>query len=200
MDIIPIAREIHHILAVNTPIRIGRPRPSSVIDIIETNHNLLVLLSEGAGNRILIGSKAPQSFAARDVDTKADTIALRGHGFTTGDGPYRVSSTGALPEGLSSSVDYHVICVSPNAFRLAASRAQALCDMSLDITTKGTRTHTITGIQNAAFPPRKSVTNGSGGLLLSAGQSLVVPAPDCFTVVGEAGAVLTYFFLDRYPT
>jgi hypothetical protein len=51
-------------------------------------------------------------------------------------------------------------------------------------------------VQNVAFPPAATIQDGSGGLLLLAGQSVVIQAPKSFTVVGDTDAVLTYFFVE----
>jgi hypothetical protein len=101
-----------------------------------------------------------------------------------------------LPAGSATATDYYAIAVDDDTFQLASSRANALDGVELDLTSQGSGTHTISGVQNVSFPPAATVQDGSGGLLLLAGQSVVIQAPDSFTVVGETGAILTYFFVE----
>lgn len=196
MEIIPLGREVNHVLAADTPLRVDKPAVSAVAEWPPRVNRQLALIGEGASNRVLIGSKAPQDFIPADVDTATDAITITAHGFVTGDGPYQVSSTGTLPGGLAVSTDYFAIVVDADIFQLASNRTNALAGTAIDITSQGTGTHTITGVQNVAFPPTNTVQDGSGGLLILPGQSLVVPAPESFTVVGDTGAILTYFFIE----
>lgn len=56
----------------------------------------------------------------------------------------QVSTTGALPAGLSASTDYFVIYLTANTFSLATTLANAIAGTAIDITDTGTGTHTIT--------------------------------------------------------
>ena len=206
MEIIPLGREVNHVLAADTPLRVDKPAVSAIAEWPPRNKpavecppreiQYLALSGEGAENRILIGSKAPQDFVAADVDTTTDAITITAHGFVTGDGPYQVSSTGTLPGGLAASTDYYAVVIDANTFQLASSRANALVGTIVDLTSQGSGTHTITGLQNVGFPPTSTVQDGSGGLLILPGQSLVIPAPESFTIVGNTDAILTYFFVE----
>jgi hypothetical protein len=97
---------------------------------------------------------------------------------------------------LATATDYYVIALDADTFQLATSRVNALNGSDIDLTDQGSGTHGITGVQNVAFPPAATIQDGSGGLLLLAGQSVVIQAPKTFTVVGDTGAVLTYFFVE----
>lgn len=74
---------------------------------------------------------------------------MTAHGFATGDGPYRLATTGTLPAAtpttLDSSTSYWVIRSDADNFKLATSRANAIALTAIDITTQGTGTHTIGG-------------------------------------------------------
>lgn len=74
--------------------------------------------------------------AASDVCTKT------GHGFQTGL-KGAASTDGVLPGGLSAT-DYYVIKIDANTFKLAASYADSLAGVAMDITDAGTGTHTFT--------------------------------------------------------
>ena len=66
--------------------------------------------------------------------------------FTTGQA-VRVSSTGTLPAGLSSSTTYYIIAVSGATYKLATTLVNALAGTGVDITDAGTGTHSIIGTQ-----------------------------------------------------
>lgn len=88
------------------------------------------------------------SLIAPTVGTFTITIAAPGvgtlttHGLNTGD-PIYLTTTGALPTGLSINTIYYVIWVDANTFRLATTFANA--NAGTAITTTGTQsgTHTI---------------------------------------------------------
>lgn len=69
-------------------------------------------------------------------------VTLNSHGFLTGESIF-LTTTGALPTGLSVDTLYFVISVDGNTFRLATSYANAIAGTS--ITTSGTQsgTHTL---------------------------------------------------------
>jgi hypothetical protein len=74
------------------------------------------------------------------------TLASGNHTFTTGDGPFTVSTTGTLPTGLSASTnDYLVFQPSDlDGIKLSTSKINALEESVVDITASGSGTHTIT--------------------------------------------------------
>lgn len=69
-------------------------------------------------------------------------VTLTGHGMVTGDQVY-LTTTGALPTGLTANTLYYVIYIDANSFNLATSRANAVA--STKIATSGTQsgTHTL---------------------------------------------------------
>jgi hypothetical protein len=196
MQITPLARAVNHVLAADTPLRVDLAPSSTHVEWPPRKSRFLALIGEGASNRILIGSRAPQDFPDADVVPADDAITLVAHGFETGDGPFRLSTNGTLPTGLATATDYYVIATDADTFQLATSRTNALDGSDVDLTDQGSGTHGITGVQNVAFPPAATIQDGSGGLLLLAGQSVVIQAPKSFTVVGDTDAVLTYFFVE----
>lgn len=84
------------------------------------------------------------------VNPTTDTItATANHGFTTGDGPFRMMSTGTLPGGVAGttetygkhgSTDYWVIVVDSTNVKLATSRANAIAGTAVDLTSVGSGT------------------------------------------------------------
>lgn len=88
-----------------------------------------------------------------NVGTFTTTIAAPGvmtltsHGLQTGDQVY-LTTTGALPTGLSANTLYYVVKVDANSFNLATSRANAYAGTK--ITTSGTQSGTHT-LRDCAF-------------------------------------------------
>lgn len=69
-------------------------------------------------------------------------VTLVAHGFTTGDSLY-ITTTGALPTGLSVNTLYYAITVTDDTFRLATSRANALVPTPITTTGSQSGTHTF---------------------------------------------------------
>jgi hypothetical protein len=85
-----------------------------------------------------------RTFVDGDVTVGADTIDDTGHGFITGEGPVRMTSSGTLPAGLAVDTDYWIIRVDDNTYKVATSRANALAGTDVDITAAaGSGTHTL---------------------------------------------------------
>lgn len=85
--------------------------------------------------------------------TELATSAL--HGMSTGDGPFRLSSTGGLPTGLTVDTDYWIIADATipggdfaNSFQFASSKANALASTEVLVTTDGTGVQTLRRNQN----------------------------------------------------
>lgn len=98
-------------------------------------------------------------------------VTLNSHGFLTGESIF-LTTTGALPTGLSVDTLYFVISVDGNTFRLATSYANAIAGTS--ITTSGTQsgTHTLfycsyglgSNTSNFKLPDLRSATIRGRGL------------------------------------
>lgn len=73
------------------------------------------------------------------ADVPTNVLHIAAHGRLTGDGPVRVSSTGAVPGGLDDDTDYWVVRISANFLKLAASfqDAMALSPVVVDLTDAG---------------------------------------------------------------
>jgi hypothetical protein len=97
---------------------------------------------DGVAQRMWLG--VDFTFVDGDVSVGNDTITETAHGFTTGEGPIRLTNSGgALPTGLATGTDYWVIVDDADTIRLATSRANALAGTDIDITAAaGGGTHT----------------------------------------------------------
>jgi len=71
-------------------------------------------------------------------------VTLTAHGLRTGDAVY-LTTTGALPTGLSVNTRYWVIRVTDDTFRLAASLADALAPTPIDTSGSQSGVHTAVG-------------------------------------------------------
>lgn len=70
------------------------------------------------------------------------TVTLNGHGFQTGDAVY-LTTTGALPTGLSANTIYYAVRVDANNFTLATSRANAYIPARINTSSAGSGVHTV---------------------------------------------------------
>ena len=96
----------------------------------------------GLAQRFWLG--ADQTFVDGDVTTGTDEVAVAAHGFSTGEGPFELTSSGTLPAGLALATEYWVISVSAGVLKFATSRANAIAGTAVDITAAaGGGTHTI---------------------------------------------------------
>lgn len=102
------------------------------------------LLEDDAGPGGIAIAETNQGVAP-ELDLDANTITLAAHNFNLGQ-VVRGTSTGTLPAGLSTGVDYYVIVVDANTIKLATSLANAQAGTAINITDYGTdgATHTLT--------------------------------------------------------
>lgn len=84
------------------------------------------------------------SFLAGAVDTGSDQITIASNDTLKTGTAVVMTTTGALPGGLSTSTTYYVIYVSSTAIKLATSRANAVAGTAIDLTSQGSGTHTAT--------------------------------------------------------
>jgi len=80
------------------------------------------------------------SFAYTAVNTSNSEVTIAGHGFTNGQGPMFLSSSGTLPSGAAANTAYWVIVVDANTVRLATTSPNALAGVYVTLTTQGTGT------------------------------------------------------------
>ena len=96
----------------------------------------------GGAQRFFLGPNF--DFVDGDVTVGTDEVAETAHGFTTGEGPFRLTTDGVLPAGLALLTDYWAIRIDDDNFKFALNRADALADVDVDITAAaGGGTHTV---------------------------------------------------------
>lgn len=113
-------------------------------------------------------------FAETFTAAATDIVTIAAHGLTTGDGPFRLTTTDTLPAGLNLATDYWVSVLTVNTFTLATSYANAIAGTPVDVTDTGTGTHTMTrpGYVNTAgdeYVFNNPVNVLAGSLLLASG-------------------------------
>jgi hypothetical protein len=97
---------------------------------------------------------------ASDIDLVNNLISEASHGYLTGlKGQLTTSS--ALPTGLSAVTDYFVIATSADTYKLASSLANANLGTAIDITAYGTGTQTFTPVATAMAFKVQSSNDGS---------------------------------------
>lgn len=93
--------------------------------------------------RIIIPAETynvPRTFTAATTDI----CTAAAHGYSTGY-MLRLSTSGALPGGLSAGTDYFAIRLTADTFKLASTYANAVAGTAVDVTSTGSGTHTLTG-------------------------------------------------------
>ena len=78
------------------------------------------------------------------VTNASDLFTKNGHALYTGDGPMQWTTAGVLPDGLSLLVDYFVIRIDANTFKVALSLEDALAGTVVAIADDGTGMPTLT--------------------------------------------------------
>ncbi len=110
----------------------------------------------GAGG---IGGVQTTAGVATEVSPSADTFTIPSHGFYEGV-KIRLTTTGTLPTGVTTGVDYFVIVVDTDTIQLAASLAAAQAGTEIDITdygvTASVNTVTATALAGATVKVEKS--------------------------------------------
>lgn len=94
----------------------------------------------GIQSVITDATPAADTFTA---DNTTNIFTNTAHGYVTGM-KCQVSTSGALPTGLSPATDYFVIKIDADTFKLASSLNNAIAGTAIDITTDGTGTQTLT--------------------------------------------------------
>lgn len=128
--------------------RVVTKRDAVVTTNIVTTENGTPFLVAGAKTisiQAVIDVNTPSAglSAAAAVNTTDNTITKAAHGFTTGlKGQFTTS--GGLPDGLSTSTDYFIIVVDADTYKVASSLVNAQAGTAIDITTQGTGNHTFT--------------------------------------------------------
>jgi len=123
-------------------------------------------------------------------------VTLTAHGLVTGDQIY-ITTTGALPTGLTANTLYYVIYIDANTVRLATTRANALVPTPINTTGSQSGVHTMffcpyglgDGSTTFNLPDRRGrVAAGSDAMGGTAASRLTGPTTTANTTFGQQGA------------
>ncbi len=151
---------------------------SGTLYAVATTLHPSVTASQGTGDTMVATAKA-----AGDIGNGIATIST----MASGDWDDATLLLGV-------DLDYFMIRVDDDDFRVALTRADALAGTQVDITLDGSGTATLTGTHNIAFGPSASIQDGSGGILMEAGESIELPANSVYTLVGDTSAITSFYF------
>jgi hypothetical protein len=88
------------------------------------NENVIVLQAEVGDWRLRPGDYVGFTFVTGDITAGVDTIDETDHGYSTGDGPFQITS-GDFPTGLAADTDYWVEEVDADTIALHSSQVNA---------------------------------------------------------------------------
>lgn len=96
----------------------------------------------------IVNKRKPLAFADLTFGTvtvnPTNTVGITAHGLQTGDGGERLTTTGALPAGLTIGTDFWIIVVDQNTVAFATSLANAYAGTKVLLTSTGSGTNKIT--------------------------------------------------------
>ncbi len=104
----------------------------------------LVMTMASSSGLVDESGNANERVSGPNVDWNVDdTFRATAHGMTTGDGPYRFTTTSALPTGISVDTNYWIIATTADTFQVATSHALALAGTEVNMSTSGDGVHTL---------------------------------------------------------
>lgn len=147
-------------------------------------------------NSNLLGDVAASTATATVTITIAapGVVSDTGHALNTGDKIY-LTTTGALPTGLSASTTYYVVKIDANSYSLASTRANAVAGTKITTTGSQSGTHsrfsgalTFSSI-DARIPGKISGNNDTAGYVGEMQRSTVTSASASGVTAGQFGNV-----------
>ena len=99
----------------------------------------------GAAGTGSIGAVATTPGTASALNPVTNVVTVASHGQSTGS-KVQVSTSSALPTGLSTSTDYFIIALSSSTLQFADSLAHAVAGTAITLTSSGVGTQTITPV------------------------------------------------------
>lgn len=131
----------------------------NIVDIstvLSTNNVMLETLKYGT----VWHKYATKTFTGGDVSLGSDSVNIANHNFPS-QLKVRLTTTGALPTGLSINTDYYIIVVDTDSIKFAASRADAEAGTAVDMSAIGSGTDTITPWTESILQWVQSPTQGN---------------------------------------
>lgn len=91
-------------------------------------------------NQTAVDASAGKTFTAAEA---TDICTANSHGYATGDGPFYLTTSSALPAGLAIDTLYWLIRLGASTFSFAKTKQDANWGNVIDITDAGTGVHTM---------------------------------------------------------
>ena len=91
---------------------------------------------------------AAQVFASTAVNITTNQVTITAHGYLTGT-VGQLTTTGALPTGLSLATNYYIIVIDANTVSFVTTLANALAGTTIDLTAQGSGNDTFTSVAKA---------------------------------------------------
>ena len=118
--------------------------------------------------------------SATDVDTANNLLTSVAHGLTTGL-KVQVTTSSALPAGISALTDYFIVKVDADTFKLSDTLAHALAGTDIiDITTTGTGNQTFTPVSIAGGSIELQKSNDGSNWLIEGSATNVTADASVF--------------------
>lgn len=120
----------------------------------------VAITGTGSNAQVTAAAAPLATGAASAVDVSANTVAITAHGLTTGL-KGQLTTTGTLPAGVTTGVDYFIISVDANTIAFASSLVNAQAGTKIDLTDQGSsgavNTYTATALAGATVKLQKSM-------------------------------------------
>jgi hypothetical protein len=110
------------------------------LELSATGSNAVTASKLVAGRLVTQVTLADDAIESRSTNS----LTLTSHAYVTGDGPVRLTTTGALPGGLSLLTDYWIIVVDANTIQFAETFERAMNAQFIALASDGSGTNTVT--------------------------------------------------------
>jgi len=145
---------------------------------------------------VLTQDGGTQTFASSDVSVLGNSVLVVNHGLVTGQ-KVQLTTSGALPTGLSLATDYYIIRLTSSTFRFASTQWNAFSGTAVTMSAQGSGTNTITGqyIEGTQANSKDTVTqayyltslfaqsqNGACNFWFIEGDEIYMTSPNCKVV------------------
>ncbi len=128
---------------------------------------------------------------ASTVNLTTDSVTITAHGQATGS-KGQLSTTSALPTGLSTSTDYFIIKIDANTVQFASSLALAAAGTAIDLTNAGVGTQTFTPTTSAGNVIKAQGSLDGVAFMDINATNFPCLSPATVTVSTSTGAVVWY--------
>lgn len=168
----------------------GSRTPSWAWGWVNPGGSLPSLQSAGGSLDVLKYSVAAYNSAVVTISIATPgVVAFANHGFQLGQ-QVQITTTGALPTGLTASTTYYVVSIDANSFSLATSLANAAAGTKIATSGSQSGIHTLTGL-TITLTTSKSTTSGGYRALSSTDTVVSSDSDKILQISGTCALALT---------